>query len=123
MQYLFLIYSNEPQYLKAAAPQRTKLTQDFIAYNQDVVKSGNYRAGGQLQPTSTATTLRPQGGKVITSDGPYAETKEQLGGYYLMECKDLDEALALARRIPAIEMGASVEVRPLVSVWPPPSTS
>jgi hypothetical protein len=84
------------------------------AGRQNAGSSGHFRAGSQLQPTSNATTIREKNGKAVTIDGPFAETKEQLGGYYLVECKDLDEAIALAKRIPLVANGGVVEVRPLV---------
>ena len=75
---------------------------------------GHYLGGNPLQPTPTATTVRVRNGKVSTTDGPYAETKEQLGGYYLIEAKDLDDAIAIAARIPSARMG-SIEVRPIIA--------
>jgi hypothetical protein len=88
--------------------------QEYDEFMQGIVKSGHFRAGAQLQPTSMATTVREQYGKLITTDGPFAETKEQLGGYHLVECQDLDEALAIARRIPTLRVGGAIEVRPVV---------
>jgi hypothetical protein len=77
------------------------------------MKSGQHRAGDALQPVATATTVRVRNGQTVTTDGPFAETREQLGGYYLVEAKDLDEAISLAARIPAARYG-SVEVRPIM---------
>jgi hypothetical protein len=85
----------------------------WFAYTERLKASGCLRGGEALQPTSTATTVRKQGGKVITSDGPFAETKEQLGGFYMVECKDADEALKWAAEIPSVGRG-SVEVRPIM---------
>jgi len=82
-------------------------------FTQSIVKSGNMKAGDALQPTATATTVRVRDGKTLTTDGPFAETKEQLGGYYLVEAKDLDEATRLAARIPGARVG-SIEVRPVM---------
>jgi hypothetical protein len=113
MQYLLMIYDNEKSYASLAPGDRAKLHQDYREFTQEIVKSGYFRAGAQLQPTATATTVREKNGKPVTTDGPFAETKEQLGGYYLVECKDLDEALSIARRIPSVRIGASIEVRPL----------
>lgn len=90
--------------------------QQYIEFTQSIRQSGAFQAGAPLQPTSTATTLRGKNGKAITSDGPYAETKEQLGGYYLIEAENLDDALAIASRIPSLRIGGSVEVRPLLSM-------
>ena len=74
---------------------------------------GQYLAGAKLQPTVSATTVRSKNGKPTVIDGPFAETKEQLGGYHLLECRDLDEALAFARRVPTIAVGGTIEVRPV----------
>lgn len=82
---------------------------------QDLVKSGQLRSGGQLRSTSSATTLRMENGKAVLTDGPFAETKEQLGGYHLVDCKELDEALAIAARIPTLPVGGAIEVRPFES--------
>jgi hypothetical protein len=86
--------------------------EDYRVFTEAIVKTGHYRAGEELQPTSAATTVRVRGGKTIVSDGPFAETREQLGGFYLVEAKDLDEANALAARIPSARDG-SIEVRPI----------
>jgi hypothetical protein len=118
MQYLLMIYDEEKAWAKLPADVRAKLSQDYAELTRDIVKSGHFRAGAQLQKVSTATTVREQGGKRLTTDGPFAETKEQLGGYYLVECKDLDEALAIAQRIPSVRVGGAVEVRPLVLTSP-----
>src|SRR5690242_11825545 len=113
MQYLLMIYDDEKTFWKLPEAQRTKLIQEYQEFTQGIVKSGHFRAGAQLQPTSTSTTVRERNGKRVTTDGPFAEAKEQLGGYYLVECKDLDEAIAIAARIPSVRSG-SIEVRPLV---------
>jgi hypothetical protein len=76
-------------------------------------KDGRHLAGARLQATSTATTLRVRDRKLVVTDGPYVETKEQLGGYHLVECKDLEEAISIAKRIPTLPFGGTVEVRPL----------
>jgi hypothetical protein len=86
---------------------------EFGRFTQGIQQSGNFRAGKQLQPVATATTVRVRDGKRTVTDGPFAETREQLGGLYLIEAKDLDEALAIAERIPAARVG-SIEVRPIV---------
>jgi hypothetical protein len=113
MQYMLLIYDDERAFAKVTEAQKGKMMQEYREFTQDIVKSGHFRAGSQLQATASATTLREKNGKIVTVDGPFAETKEQLGGYYLVECKDLDEALAIAKRIPSVRSG-SIEVRPLV---------
>jgi hypothetical protein len=112
MQYLLMIYSNEAEYAKLDAATGQKMMAEYGEFTQSIVKSGNFKAGDRLQPASTATTVRVRDGKVLTTDGPFAETREQLGGYYLIEAKDLDAALAIAARIPGARYG-SIEVRPI----------
>jgi hypothetical protein len=113
MQYLLLIYNNESDTVGLSAAEGAALYQEFMGFTQSIQQSGNHRAGHQLQPVATATTVRMRDGKRVVTDGPFAETREQLGGFYLIEAKDLDEALSVAERIPSARSG-SVEVRPLV---------
>ena len=113
MQYLCLIYEDEKEWQKLPPAESTKLVGEFSAYTDSIKKSGNYVGGNALQPTQTATTVRVRQGKVATTDGPFAETKEQLGGYYLLKARDLNEAIQLAARIPGARLG-SVEVRPVM---------
>jgi hypothetical protein len=112
MQYLLLIYQNEnaPEMNDPAALE--KMMMDYREFTQSIVKSGNMRGGDALQRISTATTVRVREGRLLQTDGPFAETKEQLGGYYLIEAKDLDEAVKIAGRIPSAVFG-SIEVRPI----------
>ena len=112
MQYLLMIYSNEAEYAKRGAAATQKMIEEYGAFTQGIVQNGNFKAADRLQPTSTATTVRVRDGKTLTTDGPFAETREQLGGYYLVEAKDLDEALAIAAKIPSARDGA-IEVRPI----------
>ena len=112
MQYLLMIYQNEAEYAKIDAEASQKMLQEYGAFTQSIIQSGNFKAGDRLRPTSTATTVRVRDGKTLTTDGPFAETREQLGGYYLIEAKDLDAALAIAARIPSARIG-SIEVRPI----------
>jgi hypothetical protein len=112
MKYLCLIYDDEQQWLKKPREETGKMSADYMTYTEGIRKSGHYLGGNALQPTHTATTVRSRGGKVSTTDGPFAETKEQLGGYYLIEAKDLNEAIQVASRIPGARSG-SVEVRPV----------
>jgi hypothetical protein len=86
---------------------------DYRSFTEEIVKSGNFKAGNQLQPTSTATTVRIRNGKTSVTDGPFAETREQLGGFYMIQADNLDQATAIAARIPTAKNG-SIEVRPLV---------
>jgi len=112
MQYLLMIYSNEAEYAKLDAASSQKVMAEYGAFTQSIIQSGNFKAGDRLQPATTATTVRIRDGKTMTTDGPFAETREQLGGYYLIEAKDLDAALAIAARIPGARFGA-IEVRPI----------
>jgi hypothetical protein len=109
MQYLLLIYANGAA---AASEADGKLMDDYRAFTQSIIEDGQFKAGDALQPASTATTVRLRNGKVLTTDGPFAETHEQLGGYYLIEAKNLDEAVAVAARVPSARFG-SIEVRPI----------
>src|SRR5437016_10224161 len=113
MQYLLLIYRNEAKLINMTPEDRQKVSAEYGAYTQSIVQSGNFKAGDGLQPTTTATTVRVREGKTLTTDGPFAETREQLGGYYLIDAKDLDTALAIAARIPGAKTG-SIEVRPVM---------
>jgi len=113
MQYMLLCCSDEKAWDGITEAQRSEIMQKYGEFIQGLVKSGHLRASEKLQPTATATTLRKRNGKLITSDGPFAETKEQLGGFHVIECKDLDEAIAIAARIPTLGAGGVVEVRPI----------
>ena len=113
MQYLLMIYQNEAEYAKNDAATSQKMLGEFQTFTQSIIQSGQFKAGDRLQPTTTATTVRVRDGKTLRTDGPFAETKEQLGGYYLVEAKDLDEATKLAARIPGARTG-SIEVRPVM---------
>jgi hypothetical protein len=112
MQYLLMIYQNEAEYAKYPDALNGKMLAEYGAFTQSIVQSGHFKAGDRLQPTSTATTVRVRDGKTLTTDGPFAETREQLGGYYIVEAKDLDAAIAIAARIPTARLG-SIEVRPI----------
>src|SRR3569623_475259 len=92
--------------------ERQKLSAEYGAYTQSIIQSGNFKAGDGLQQTTTATSVRGREVKTLTTDGPFAETGEQLGGYYLVEAKDLDAAIDIAARIPSARIG-SIEVRPI----------
>jgi hypothetical protein len=113
VEYLLLIYSNEADDAKFINADMAAMIQEYGRFTQSIQQSGNHRAGQQLQPIATATTVRMRDGKRVVTDGPFAETREQLGGFYLIEAKDLDEALSIAERIPSARWG-SIEVRPLV---------
>ena len=113
MQYLLMIYRNEAELGKMGPAERKQITAEYGAFTQSIIQSGHFKAGDGLQPTTTATTVRVREGKTLTTDGPFAETREQLGGYYLVDAKDLDSALAIAARIPGAKTG-SIEVRPVM---------
>ena len=119
MQYMLLIYDNEKNWAQIPEPEQGKIFQAYMEFTQGIVKSGHFRAGDALQPTSTATTVTVKDGKRVTTDGPFAETKEQLGGYYLVEAKDLDEAIAIAAKIPSVNYGGKIEVRPVMETPKP----
>ena|SRR5262245_7076869 len=112
MNYILLIYSDEAQQAKFSSAQAGEVMQGYMAFTQDVVKAGKFKAGDPLEPTSTATTIRVRNGHTTTTDGPFAETKEQLAGYYIVDAADLDEAISIAARIPTAKFG-SIEVRPI----------
>jgi hypothetical protein len=115
MQYLLLIYSNEAEIAAKAPAVLASMMADYTEFTKGIIQAGQFKAGDRLKPTSTASTVRVRNGQVTTTDGPFAETREQLGGYYLVDAKNLDEAIAIAARIPGAKVG-SVEVRP---IWPP----
>ena len=117
MQYMLLIYGNEAAMKSATQADRDAMFRSYHDYTQSIIKTGNMKAGDALQPTATATTERVRDGKTLTTDGTFAETREQLGGYYLVEAKDLDEATKLAARIPGAQVG-SIEVRPVMQLPP-----
>lgn len=112
MQYLLLIYDAEKVWETMPEAERNKMFGEYMAFTEDIKKSGHYVAGDALQPIRTATTVRVRDGKTATTDGPFAETREQLGGYYLVEAKDLDEATKIAARVPSAKSG-TIEVRPV----------
>ena len=112
MRYLCLIYSDEKQWDTMSEAEMNAVMGEYFAFTDDIKKSGHYVAGDALKPTATATSVRVRNGKLSTTDGPFAETKEQLGGYYLIEARDLNDAIQVAARIPSARMG-TVEVRPI----------
>jgi hypothetical protein len=112
MQYMMLIYSSDApeEFERLSEDERSAITGEYMA----IAGAPGVTGGAQLQPVSTATTVRVQDGRTLTTDGPFTETKEALGGYYLFEAADLDAAIELAARIPAARLGGAIEVRPLV---------
>ncbi len=113
MQYLMLIYADESGWDRLSEAERAKAMAEFGEFTQSIAQSGHLRGGSELAKTSKATTVRVRDKKRLMTDGPFAETKEQLGGYYLVEARDLDEAIGIAARIPGARWG-SIEVRPLI---------
>ena len=113
MRYLLLIYQDEVAHSQWSQEQLAAEYQAYNEFTESISKSGAMQSGEALMPTNTATAVRVRNGKTLTTDGPFAETKEQLGGYYLVNCKDLDQAIAIAARIPAAADG-SIEIRPVM---------
>ena len=113
MRYLCLIYDEEKKLGSMGKAESDAFMGEYFAFTESIKKSGHYIAGEALQPVATATTLRIRNGKLSTTDGPFAETKEQLGGFYAIEARDLNEAIQIASRIPSAKLG-SIEVRPIV---------
>jgi hypothetical protein len=106
---------NEKAWAALPDGEKGRIMREYGALLQRLAERGQLRGGGQLRPTSSATTVRMKDGKPILTDGPFAETKEQLGGYHLVDCKDLDEALSIATSIPTLPAGGAIEVRPFES--------
>lgn len=115
MRYLFLIASDEAAMAEWTPDDYQGVLAAYAQFNRDAKAAGVYLGGEPLQPIATATTVQVRNGETLTSDGPFAETKEQVAGYYLLDCRDLDEALSWAARIPAARHG-SVEVRPIMEL-------
>jgi hypothetical protein len=113
MKYLFLLYENEQAWASMPQAETDAMMREYFAFTDSYTKSGHVLGGNALQPTQTATTVRVRNSKVSTTDGPFAETREQLGGYYLIEAKDLNEAIQLAAKIPGARTGG-IEVRPIM---------
>jgi hypothetical protein len=114
MNYLLLIYTNEAEEAALSESALKKMIDEYVDFTKSIVQAGQFKAGDRLKPVATASTVRIRNGKVAVTDGPFAETREQLGGYYMIEAKNLDEATAVAARIPGARYG-SIEVRP---IWP-----
>jgi hypothetical protein len=115
MRYLLLIHDDEQARSKMTEAQGKQMMSDYMEFSKQLQTNGNYLAGTQLRASNTATTVKVRDGQRLVTDGPFAETREQLGGYYLIEAKDLDEALAIAARVPSASTG-TIEVRPVVQV-------
>ena len=113
MRYLCLIYENEKAFESLPPAESEAIMGEYFQFTEDIRKNGKYVAGEALYPTASATTVRVRNGKVSTTDGPFMETKEQLGGFYLIEATDLNDAIQVASRIPSARHGA-IEIRPVV---------
>jgi hypothetical protein len=113
MKYLCLIYDEEKKLESMSKSEGDAMLGEYFGFTEGIKKSGHYLGGNALQPVQTATTVRVRNGKVSTTDGPFAETQEQLGGYYLIEAKDLNDAIRVAAQIPSSRIG-SIEVRPIM---------
>lgn len=117
MRYMLLIYDEESIWETMPEAERNAVFGEYMAFTEAIRASGHFRAGDPLQPTSAATCVRVRDGRALTTDGPFAETKEQLGGYYVVEAANLDEALGIAGRIPSSRFG-TIEVRPIMDFGP-----
>ena len=115
MRYMLLIYSPESYWQSISEQERGKIYQEYLAFTDSIRKSGHYVAGDPLEATNAATTVRVRDGKPVSTDGPFAETREQLGGYYIIQAKNLDEATGIAERVPSARIGC-IEVRPILEM-------
>ncbi len=115
MQYMLLIYDDEAQWAGMSDDERSRLMGEYFTYTDELRQAGAFVAGDALQPTQSATSVRLRDGERLVTDGPFAETKEQLGGYYLIDVESLDDALAWAAKIPSARLG-TIEVRPVMQI-------
>lgn len=113
MEYMALIYRDYSN-REPGSEEDQKMWQAYGAFTQDIIAKGHFKGGNALQAASTATRVKVEKGKTVTTDGPFAESKEQLGGYYILDCADLDEAIAVAANIPDAK-GGTIEIRPVVN--------
>ena len=113
MKYMLLILDSEREWATLSERQVGEIMGEYRRFTEEIVSSGHFLGGSQLQPTSAATSVRVRNGRRLVTDGPFAETHEQLGGYYVIEARDLDEAISIAARVPSARLG-TVEVRPVV---------
>jgi hypothetical protein len=112
MKYMLIIHDSEKAWAALSATEQQEIMAGYRRFSAEIRASGQFLAGSQLQPTSNATSVRVKNGRRMVTDGPFAETREQLGGFYVVEAKDLDEAIAMAERLPSAVTG-TIEVRPL----------
>ena len=116
MKYALLIAGDEEAQASAPPEAQKAMIDAFMAYSDELNAAGVVRAMERLSPSSTATTVRGKDGSAVTTDGPFAETKEQLGGFFIIECADLDEAIAWASKVPSVSQGGTIEVRPILDM-------
>ena len=115
MRYMLLIYADQSMWGSMSEAEQHAGLEEYSKYSSWLVEKGWMRAGDQLADTDQATVVREADGKILATDGPFAETKEQLGGYYIVECANLDEAIEAAGKLPAVTYG-TVEVRPIIDM-------
>jgi hypothetical protein len=115
MNYAMLIYLDSSRWAELSVEERNQIHAECGAWHEELVRSGRARSALGLQPASTATTISDRDGSIMITDGPFAETKEVLGGLETVECSSLDEAIAIAKRFPALRVGSLMEIRPLVA--------
>ena len=113
VKYMLLIYDDEQAWEKLAETERHRILGEYMQFTQQIKSTGKYVMGAQLRQTLAATSVRIRNGKRVVTDGPFAETKEQLGGYFILHCNDLDEAIKIAAKIPGAKDG-SIEIRPIM---------
>lgn len=118
MKYMLLIYDEEKKWATMSDSDKQQMFMEYGKFTEEIKASGQYLAGAPLHPTTTASSVQLRDGKRMVTDGPFAETREQLGGYYLVNAKDLDEAIGLAARIPSARVG-TIEVRPVMEMGAP----
>jgi hypothetical protein len=118
VKYMLLIYDNEKVWTDMPPDEQGRLFGEYMQFTEGIKASGHYVSGAPLQPVATATSVRIRNAKQLVTDGPFAETQEQLGGYYLVEARDLNEAIGIAARIPSVRFG-TIEVRPVMVVGAP----
>lgn len=115
MQYMLMIYEDEKAWQAMSDADRGVIFAEYGKFTEEIRAAGQYKSGAPLHPTATATSVRVRDGQRLVTDGPFAETREQLGGFYIVNAKDLDEAIAIASRIPAVRIG-TIEVRPVLEM-------
>lgn len=113
---MLLIYGDTETWDRLPPDERNQVHHECSLWHEELVQAGHARSSAALHPAGTATTVRKRNGKSSVTDGPFAETKEVLGGFEIIDCKDLDEALAIAQRFPALRVGSAMEVRPVMAV-------